>query len=428
VSSGVHEGSPLSPLLFIIFIAGLTRHLQEKHDGDGAIRLVDGTRLYCLLYADDVLLVSLSPSGLQKLVDETCRFFADMGLTVNPGKSDIVIFLDRPRETHRLNLESFDIAGLSKESLTEAKYLGVIFQNNGTWQEQMNATLTRCRMARGRCQVICATLGFAKPGPMIQTYDTFVSSVYRYSLGVWGVLAGDLTRIDNLFCDFIRRQYKLPASTCRRSILMQFARRCAACDAKYLATVQLARGLSDNGTIWARVLATTWMAGLSWLTNVRSHLRLLNLEREVLETPASFLGDRRKHERAFSEWCLENHLRNMNGSSTDFFRYDRPFGFYPAIYDVPVPRARSMLTLLLSCWRWSHEGLRDLPKYCWKCDCELNSEHVLFRCVDTAAVRRNFREITEQEFQIGVFRDGRYSKEVADACYQIISIMQTVAS
>ncbi len=284
VSSGVHEGSPLSPLLFIIFIAGLTKHLCEKHDGDGAIILVDGTRLYCLLYADDVLLISFSRSGLQKSVDETCRFFDTMGLTVNPGKSDVVVFLGERHGVRHANIGNFEIAGLSKQDIVEAKYLGVIFQNDGTWREQLSATLARCRMARGRCQVICSTLGFAKPGPMIQTYDTFVSSVYRYSLGVWGILAGDLTRIDNLFCDFIRRQYRIPASTCRRSILMQFARRCAACDAKYLAAVQLARGLCNPGSVWAQILATTWSNGQNWLASVRSHLQLLNLERIVLET------------------------------------------------------------------------------------------------------------------------------------------------
>jgi hypothetical protein len=424
VCSGVHEGSPLSPLLFIIFIAGLTKHLNERLDGDGAIRMADGTLLYCLLYADDVLLISLSRSGLQKSVAETCRFFDNMGLTVNPSKSDVVVFLDGQRGIRRDDAENFNIAGLSKQDIVEAKYLGVIFQNDGTWREQMSATLARCRMARGRCQVICSTLGLVKPGQMIQTYDTFVSSVYRYSLGVWGILAGDLTRIDNLFCDFIRRQYRLPASTCRRSILMQFARRCAACDAKYLAAVQIARGLSKPSSVWARVLATTWTGGLPWLTQVRAHLRLLNLENVVLESPGNFLGERRRFERVFSEWCHDNHLTHMNGSSTDFFRYRRPYGYYPATFDVPVQRARSMLTLLLSCWRWSHDGLRDLTNYCESCDCELNSEHLLFRCIVTSAERSNFRELTGEEFSMEIFRDSRYSSEVADTCHRILLKIQ----
>ncbi len=416
VSNGVHEGSPLSPLLFIIFIAGLTRHLNENHNGDGVIRLADGTRLLCLLYADDVLLVALTSSGLQKLVEESCRFFQTMGLTVNPTKSDIVIFL---RGRPQLQQPSFDIAGLQKEAITEAKYLGVVFQHNGSWKEQMAVTLSRCRMARGRCRVICSSLGFAKPRPLIQVYDTFVSAIYRYSLGTWGILVGDLSKIDNLFCDFVKQQYKLPVSTCRKSILMQFARRCASCDARYLAAVQLARGLCNPSSVWARVLATAWGNGREWLGRVRAHLQLLGIENVVMQTPACFLSDRRKYETDFSIWCHEHHLSVANGSSADYFRQGRPFGFYPAVFDVPASRARSMLTLLLSCWKWTAD-LRNCPDYCSVCDCEMNSEHVMFGCINTREIRRRFEVRTGRQFVLETFQDENLVTEIANACNEIV--------
>jgi hypothetical protein len=420
VFNGVHEGSPLSPLLFIIFIAGLTKHLQDCHDGEGVIRLADGTRLFCLLYADDVLLVSLTRGGLQKSVQETCRFFHELGLTVNPNKSDIVIFL---RGRTQMPEPGFDIAGLQKEAIAEAKYLGVIFQQNGSWKEQMAMTLARCRMARGRCRVICSSLGFAKPRPLVQVYDTFVSAIYRYSLGSWGVLVGDLTKIDNLFCDFIRQLYRLPASTCRRSILMQFARRCASCDARYLATVQLARGLCNTDSVWARVLATTWSNGKEWLTNVRTHLQLIGIEEVVMQTPAMFLSERKKYEADFTTWCHEHHLSVTNGSSADYFRWQRPFGYYPAVFDAPINRTRSMLTLLLSCWKWSF-GIRNCPDYCALCDCDLTSEHIMFNCAATRDIRTNFETATGRRFVFDVFQDADLGLQVADTCHEITSRIQ----
>jgi hypothetical protein len=420
VSNGVHEGSPLSPLLFIIFIAGLTKHLQARLDGDGAILLADGTRLYCLLYADDVLLVSLTNTGLQKLVEETCRFFHDLGLTVNPNKSDIIIFL---RGRTHAPVTSYDIAGLQKEAISEAKYLGVIFQQNGSWREQMTATIARCRMARGRCRVICSSLGFVRPRPLIQVFDTFVSAIYRYSLGTWGVLVGDLSKIDNLFCDFIKQLYRLPVATCRRSILMQFARRCASCDAKYLAAVQLARGLCNIDSLWARILATTWSNGKEWLGNVRAHLRSMGIEEVVTQTPALFLSDRRKYEADFNAWCHEHHLSVTNGSSTDYFRWQRPFGFYPAVFETPINRARSLLTLLLSCWKWSYD-IRNCPDYCSLCDCDLNSEHIMFRCETTRGIRNRFEVRTGREFTLDALQENELSKEITDACHEIIETIR----
>ncbi len=420
VVNGVHEGSPLSPLLFIIFIAGLTRHLREHHNGDGVIRLADGTRLYCLLYADDVLLVALTDSGLQQLVNETCLFFQNMGLTVNPNKSDIVIFL---RGRLRVQDANFAIAGLQKEAISEAKYLGVIFQQNGSWKEQLTVTLTRCRMARGRCRVICSSLGLTKPRQLIQVYDTFVSAIYRYSLGTWGVLLGDLSKIDNLFCDYVKQQYGLPVSTCRKSILMQFARRCATCDALYLAAVQLARGLSNPSSVWARILATTWCNSKDWLSKVRAHLRQLGLEEVVTQNPSLFLSDRRKYETDFSIWCHTHHLAVTNGSSADYFRLGRPFGYYPAVFEMPATRAQDMLALLLSCWKWT-SGFRNCPDYCDLCDREMTSEHVMFQCEATSNIRENFAARSGKQFNLEVFHEDNVGKEIADACREIVAAIR----
>jgi hypothetical protein len=130
VDSGVHEGSPVSPLLFILFIAGLVEKLKANRTDRCGIRLSDGSWLCCMLYADDVLLLSITREGLQSLIDNTCQFFSLLGLTVNPGKSDIVIF-DGGRSA---NPRQFSVAAMSKTAVNEAKYLGIIFHRGGNWK------------------------------------------------------------------------------------------------------------------------------------------------------------------------------------------------------------------------------------------------------------------------------------------------------
>jgi hypothetical protein len=283
--------------------------------------------------------------------------------------------------------------------------------------------LTRCKMACGRSQVICNTLRFDKPGPILQVFDMFVSSIYRYSLGTWGVLAGNLHQIDNLFCNFIRRHYKLPATTCRRSILMQFGRRCAVCDARYLAAVQLARGLSDPDSTWGNVLRTVWASQRPWLREVLGHLQRVGLKDDVIARPAAFLGERKEHGRTFSEWCHFNHLTTTNGRSSDFFRVDRPYGIYPALFDVRSCQSRVLLVFVLSCWRWAF-NLRHIPSYCSECDCVVCSEHLLFRCVRTQTARDNFLRRTGKEFEMQRFRESTVSYQIVNLCEEIISILQ----
>jgi hypothetical protein len=361
-----------------------------------------------MLYADDVLLLSVTRDGLQVLIDLTCSHFASLGLTVNPGKSDIVIF-DGGRTA---NPRSFNIAQMSKDTVDEAKYLGVIFHRGGKWKCQLETTLARCRMARGRCHIICSSLGLQNTKSIVQMFDIFVSSIYRYSIGTWGVTAGALHKLDDLFCDYIRRQFRLPPKTCRRGILMQFGRRCACCDARFLAAVQIARGLVNPVSVWGRVLKTVWTTpNTPWVREVRNHLAAMNIENLVFSRPAQFLSERKEWGIRFSKFCHSEHLLFTNGRSSDQFRLERPFGMYPVVYDLPVEQSRVLLSFVLSCWKWTF-NLRGVPDYCATCDCMMNSWHVMFSCGVTRVARDEFFANTCRHFSITILRDSTVNKDV----------------
>jgi hypothetical protein len=420
VNAGVHEGSPLSPLLFIIFIAGLIDKLKSTGADRYGVRLADGSWLFCMLYADDVLLLSTSRDGLQHLINVTCSHFASLGLTVNPGKSDIVIF-DGGR---RANPRQFDIASMSKLATEEAKYLGVIFHRGGKWKCQLETTVTRCRMARGRCHIICNSLNLTSTRNIVQIFDTFVSSIFRYSLGTWGVTAGSLHKIDNLFCDYIRRQFRLPPKTCRKGILMQFGRRCACCDARFLAIVQVARGFTNPNSVWGKVLNTVWSRRtLPWIREVKAHMCAMGIESIVLRDPAGFLSERKDWGLKFSRWCHEHHLVFANGRSSDRFRLERPFGMFPVVYDLPVEKSRILLIFVLSSWRWAFD-LRDAPEYCAECDSMINSWHIMFCCSRTQHVRNEFLRRSGVEFNYAALRDSTLNHEIVRALNGMIVAMR----
>ena len=65
---GVRQGCPLSPTLFGLFFDGLHDHLHACAPAAG-IRLRSGRWVSSLVYADDVVLLSWSASGLQFLLD-----------------------------------------------------------------------------------------------------------------------------------------------------------------------------------------------------------------------------------------------------------------------------------------------------------------------------------------------------------------------
>ena len=65
-SRGVREGCSLSPTLFNIYINQLARTLEQS--AAPGITLVD-TEIKCLLFADDLVLLSPTKEGLQQHLD-----------------------------------------------------------------------------------------------------------------------------------------------------------------------------------------------------------------------------------------------------------------------------------------------------------------------------------------------------------------------
>jgi hypothetical protein len=131
VVSGVHEGSCLSPLLFIFFIHGLTDRVNAT-PGINAPTIM-GVIRSSLVYADDVTEISLSQTGLQIKVDACYDIFDSKELIVNPGKSEVMCFVS-PRAPD-FNF-SCNFRGTAPDSVLSARYVGIVFDNHGKWALQ----------------------------------------------------------------------------------------------------------------------------------------------------------------------------------------------------------------------------------------------------------------------------------------------------
>jgi len=85
---GVKQGDNLSPNLFKIFLNELPNYLQVSKDPV----ILDSKTVHCLMYANDVVLLSTSASGLQEKLDILDKFCNDWCLTINTQKTKIMIF------------------------------------------------------------------------------------------------------------------------------------------------------------------------------------------------------------------------------------------------------------------------------------------------------------------------------------------------
>ena len=86
---GVRQGCNLSPLLFSLFTSSLETIL--KTNMSGVELTTSGRVLDLLMYADDIVLISSSATGLKKHLHTLQSFCKDWKLNVNTDKTKVCV-------------------------------------------------------------------------------------------------------------------------------------------------------------------------------------------------------------------------------------------------------------------------------------------------------------------------------------------------
>ena len=99
---------------------------------------LDNTNLNCLLYADDLVLLSESQKGLQSCLTKLERYTNRWKLNINKKKTKIlVIGTPAQRRTYATTNWVFDSNAL--EHVNEYCYLSIIINSSGTFKKALKA-------------------------------------------------------------------------------------------------------------------------------------------------------------------------------------------------------------------------------------------------------------------------------------------------
>ncbi len=344
---------------------------------------------------------------------------------VNPGKSEVMCFVS-PRSADVVF--TCDFRGNLRESVNSARYLGIIFDSHGKWALQKGIVAARARLALGRCKVIVNTIGHRDSKHLIDLFDSLVASIYRFGLGAWGPTAGKLTVLDDTFTDFIRWLFMLPKNTCKNNILSCFGRRCAMCDALFLATIQIAGAATSKNVLWQGIVEDliSGQKKSRWFKVVSEAMSVRGIADKVFRSGADVIAERRRVGINFAQYCFHRHLNIPTSTSADDFRSVKPFGVYPFLYKAPPIVARFLFSFVLCNWRWLDRGrCRHYPRTCNMCNCSNTSWHILFDCSIFAAERDSFVRMTGIEFcyEALLNNDSRVAFEAAKVAKNIFERM-----
>ena len=86
---GVKQGDTLSTILFNLYINDLPNIFS--FDGNDPI-VVGHTPINCLIYADDLVIMSMSAEGLQQCLNKLATYCNKWKLQVNLRKTKVILF------------------------------------------------------------------------------------------------------------------------------------------------------------------------------------------------------------------------------------------------------------------------------------------------------------------------------------------------
>jgi hypothetical protein len=224
----------LSPLLFSMYVdplkeEPLTEDATNEIDGD--FLSPAGVAVPCLLFADDLVLLSSTRAGLQAMLGTLERFSRRTGLTVNRGKTKVVVFgaqLQRARQKG-----AFYIDGGAIETMGSYRYLGVEVSCSGRWTPAVQALSTAGLRATHALRQRCTEIPLYDPGLRAGLCDGLVRPILLHGAEIWGATRQiGLTTFENQERDpteqvhrsFFKSLLGVRASTSGVSILGEFGR------------------------------------------------------------------------------------------------------------------------------------------------------------------------------------------------------------
>ena len=210
---GVRQGENLSPLLFAIYLNDFNKFLSEKYKGltdisDSILKeLQVYLKIFCLLYADDTLILAENNIELQKALDSLKTYCDKWALKVNIDKTKIIIFskglIKKYNNTFKFGDETIDV-------VKDYVYLGTTFNYNGTFNKAKAKQALQAKKATysliRRTRQLNLTFEVS-----VELFERLIIPILLYGSEIWGY--EDPKQLQTTFNNIMRKFLRLHKTT-----------------------------------------------------------------------------------------------------------------------------------------------------------------------------------------------------------------------
>jgi hypothetical protein len=212
---GVPQGAILSPILFDIFVDDIAKDINALQDG---VTLGD-RRVSCLLYADDIVLLSNSAAGLQRMLDVCQKFAEKARFKFNISKCNIVVFSRDTTLRPELRLNDKPVQYAASYVYLGVEFGPYVYRQKGTRWDLYIKRIVKESDRRSREILSISGEHDSQTGLPIHVsllyYFTHVRSRLEYACQVWGPLitSKQQQRLDGVQNNFLKHALHLPRTT-----------------------------------------------------------------------------------------------------------------------------------------------------------------------------------------------------------------------
>ena len=362
---GLKQGCPLSPLLFALYIADLDRTLERNQLGGV---LVGRRKIFCLAFADDLIIMAYSAAELKDMIRALQRFANKRQLLINAGKSKVMTF----NKGSRSSGIDWKIGGQVYDEVDQFLYLGVVFQRNGEFTRHHDYTYSKANRRATEVWSLAERLFPFSYATRMQMYNSLVIPVILYAAEVTGY--GDCEDYERIQRRYTKWTLGLPKGT-RNAVVEREA------GLPTITSLRLMRAVNYESRVCRRSSPLTREA----LTETRASEELTTRRRRwnglgwSVQEVAQRLDDQRFVE-TVRRRVLDQTEQERSGKLSALNWYLEPKGLLPSYLHQPHKKMKMIARFRCGAESRSTEGWRTSDR-CRMCNAAKETLEHMMECI-----------------------------------------------
>ena len=175
---GLKQGFCLLSLLFNLFINKLPSMFERSCDPVS----IESESFSCLLWADDLLIMSRSATGLQNAIKKNHDFYQTIGLEINEKKTKVLVFNGQGRKLANF---VFYIGHAEIEVVDTYQYLGLKLKSSGSMQHAVGELFDKANRAWFSIANVLYSHKRLPVAKGFQLFDSLIRPIASFSCEAW---------------------------------------------------------------------------------------------------------------------------------------------------------------------------------------------------------------------------------------------------